>query len=127
MAVCLKGDDNLMYEDFELIPIDSTVPPNADFCIELSDDSMEPYIQSGQRIYIQRDAHLEEFDPAIFLVDGKMVCRQWCIDYAGTLHLLSANPRRQDANISIPRSGGKDVVCCGKVLLNQKLPTPFYV
>lgn len=116
-----------MYEDFELIPVGSDAPPGADFCVNMDDDSMEPYIKSGQSIYVQRNASLEEFDVGIFLVDGKMVCRQWCVDYAGTLHLISANPRRQDANISIPRSGGKDVVCCGKVLLNQKLPIPIYL
>ena len=113
-------------EDFELIPIDGTVPPHADFCIDIDGDSMEPYIKNGQRVYVQRDVSLKEFEPGIFFVDGDVYCKQWCIDYAGTLHLLSANPKREDANISIPRDSGRNVVCYGKVLLGQKLPQPFY-
>lgn len=113
-------------EDFELLPVDSTVPPHADFCIDIDGDSMEPYIKNGQRVYVQRDVSLKEFEPGIFFVDGDVYCKQWCIDYAGTLHLLSANPKREDANISIPRDSGRNVVCYGKVLLGQKLPQPFY-
>lgn len=113
-------------EDFERIPVDDTVPPNADFCIDIDGDSMEPYIHDGQRIYVQRDISLKEFEPGIFFVDGDVYCKQWCKDEAGTLHLLSANPKRIDANISIPRDSDRNVVCFGKVILNQKLPKPLY-
>ena len=59
-------------------------------------------------------------------VDGDVFCKQWCVDYAGTLHLLSANPKREDANIVIPRDSGRSCVCFGKVLLNRSLPMPVY-
>ena len=69
---------------------------------------------------------MKEFEPGIFFVDGDVLCKQWCIDYTGTLHLLSANPDREDANRSIPKNSGSTVVCFGKVLLDQRLPQPIY-
>lgn len=113
-------------EDYELIPRPEDAPARADFCISISGDSMEPYIRDGELVYVQRDAPLREFDPGVFFVDGDVFCKQWCVDYAGTLHLLSANPRRQDANIVIPRDSGRSCVCFGKVLLNRSLPRPVY-
>ena len=113
-------------EDYELIPRDKSVPVKADFCIDIDGDSMEPYIHSGQRVYVQRDTELREFDVGIFFVDGDVFCKQWCIDYAGTLHLLSANPKREDANIAVHRDSVRNVVCFGKVLLPHKLPRPQY-
>lgn len=113
-------------EDFELIPRPENAPARADFCISISGDSMEPYIHDRELVYVQRDAPLREFEPGVFFVDGDVYCKQWCVDYAGTLHLLSANPRREDANIHIPRDSGRSCVCFGKVLLNRSLPRPVY-
>lgn len=113
-------------EDYELVPRDRSVPSKADFCIDFDGDSMEPYIQNGQRVYVQRDTELREFDVGIFFVDGDVYCKQWCIDYIGTLHLLSANPQREDANIAVPRDSVRNVVCSGKVILPKKLPRPIY-
>lgn len=113
-------------EDYELIPRGPEAPPRADFCISISGDSMEPYIHDGELVYVQRDAPLREFDAGVFFVDGDVFCKQWCVDYAGTLHLLSANPRRRDANIVIPRDSGRSCVCFGKVLLGRSLPQPVY-
>ena len=49
-----------------------------------------------------------------------------CECHGGTLHLLSANPIRQDANIEIPRDAGRSCICFGKVLLDHRLPQPSY-
>ena len=114
-------------EDYEMVVRGADVPAKADFSIDISGDSMEPYIKNGQTVYVQRGADLAEFEVGIFFVDGDVFCKQWCVDYAGTLHLLSANPRREDANISIPRDAGRSCVCFGKVLLNKKLPRPYYL
>ena len=113
-------------EDYELVPRDEDTPAKADFSIQIAGDSMEPYIHDGQRVFVQRDESLQEFDVGIFFVDGDVFCKQWCVDYAGTLHLLSANPAREDANIRIDRHSGRSVVCFGKVLLPRKLPRPIY-
>ena len=113
-------------EDFEEIERPPGAPDGADFCITIRGDSMEPFIPDGSLAYVQRGAQLQEFDAGVFFVDGDVYCKQWCVDYAGTLHLLSANPKRQDANISIPRDAGRSCVCFGKVLLGKRLPAPIY-
>lgn len=113
-------------EDYELMEWDSSVPAGADFCISISGDSMEPFIHDGELVYVRRDSPLNEFDVGIFFVDGNVFCKQWCVDYSGTLHLLSANEKRQDANIVIPRDSSRSCICFGKVLLKERLPRPFY-
>ena len=113
-------------EDYETIPLPPGAPTNADFCLTIQGDSMEPFIHDGDMVFVKRDAPMKEFEPGIFFVDGDVLCKQWCIDYTGTLHLLSANPLREDANRSIPKNSGSTVVCFGKVLLAQRLPQPIY-
>lgn len=113
-------------EDYELVERAGNVPAEADFSISIQGDSMEPYIPDGSIVYVKRDLALTEFDTGIFFVDGDVFCKQWCVDYQGTLHLLSANPSRQDANIIIPRDSGRTCLCFGKVLLPAKLPQPIY-
>lgn len=113
-------------EEYEEIPLPADAPAGADFCIDISGDSMEPYIHDGQRVYIKRDAQLQEFDPGVFYVDGDVFCKQWAPGYAGEMYLLSANPKRQDANITITRDSGRTCICFGKVLLRQRLPQPYY-
>lgn len=113
-------------EDYELIPVTNSVPARADFCIDISGDSMAPYIEDGQRVYVQRDATLEPFDVGVFFVDGDVLCKQYCVDHMGTLYLLSANKKREDANRIITRESASTVVCFGKVILPRKLPRPTY-
>ena len=113
-------------EDYENIPLPAGAPSEADFCLNIQGDSMEPYIHDGELVYVKRDAPLSEFEPGIFFVDGDVLCKQWCKDYTGALYLLSANPARQDANRVFARDSGQSVVCYGKVLLNKKLPRPAY-
>ena len=113
-------------EDYELIECPVNAPADADFCISISGDSMEPYIKDGEVIYVRRDCPLNEFDVGVFFVDGDVFCKQWCVDYTGTLHLLSANPKRQDANIVLPRDSARSCICFGKVLLKERLSRPFY-
>lgn len=113
--------------DYEMIPADAKTPANADFAIDITGDSMEPYIHDGERVYVSRDtSNLKEGDVGIFFVDGDVYCKQWCIDYVGTLHLLSANPKRVDANVQVHRNSTRNVVCFGKVILPKKLPMPEY-
>lgn len=114
--------------DYEMVPADEKTPANADFSIDITGDSMEPYIHDGERVYVSRDTSgLKEFDVGIFFVDGDVYCKQWCVDFIGTLHLLSANPNREDANIQVRRESSRNVVCFGKVILPKKLPQPEYI
>ena len=113
-------------EDYEEIPLPAGAPADADFCIDIQGDSMEPYIRDGERVYVQRGAPIKEFEPGIFFVDGDVFCKQFCPGYAGETYLLSANPKRQDANITIHRDSGRNCIYFGKVLLKQKLGRPVY-
>lgn len=114
-------------EDYELIPRDANVPKKADYCIEVAGDSMEPYIKDGQRIYVQKTADIPEFSPCVWFVDGDVFVKQFCTDHRGTLYLLSANPKREDANITISRDSGRTAICLGKVLIKKTLPEPVYI
>ncbi len=113
-------------EDFELIPKNMNTPVGADFCIDIAGDSMEPYIKNGSRVYVQRDMSLKDLDVGIFFLDGDVYCKQFCIDYRGNVCLLSANPKREDANIYIDRESGRNLICFGRVLLPHRLPMPVY-
>lgn len=114
-------------EDYETIPLDPKAPIGADFCITIRGDSMMPFIGDGDLVYIKRGADMTDFDVGVFYVDGDVLCKQYCVDAYRNLHLLSANPAREDANRTIKADSMSRVMCFGKVLLPHKLPQPVYL
>ena len=112
-------------EDYEDIPRTPDMPKNADYCLTVSGDSMEPYIKNGQMIYVERDAQLDLMDVGVFAVNGEVYVKQYCY-YPGVLMLLSANPQREAANITVLESSNDTVAYYGKVILDKKLPEPKY-
>lgn len=114
-------------EDYEMVALPEDAPRDADFCVDIAGDSMEPYIHDGQRVYVKRDVSLLQFDPGIFYYAGDTYCKQINEDYSGGINLLSANPKREDANIHIPKDQLQYLVCYGKVILPHKLPAPDYI
>lgn len=118
-SVPLEGDD------FEMLLADDTVPEEADFAVWIQGDSMEPYIKSGEMVFINKDAELKNGDVGIFSVDGSMYCKQFYRDDHGNVYLLSANPDRQDANVTLSQDSGQTFVACGKVVMD-KIPLPDY-
>lgn len=115
-----------MSDDYILIPINSTIPEGTDFCLTLDNDLMEPLIPRGERVYISRSQGPEEFEVGIFLYKGQIYCRQYCVDYAGNMHLLCANPARESENLCLNRKEQEKCQCLGKVLLKSKPPMPIY-
>lgn len=113
-------------EDYEDIPRTPDMPTEADFCLVVSGDSMEPYIHDGEMIYITEKEALKKLDVGVFVVDGATYVKQFAPSYDGNLYLLSANPKRQDANITIYKTGNQHVQYFGKVILKKKLPQPHY-
>ena len=103
-----------------------TAPEAAGFSLCITDDCMSPYIRPGQKVYVSPVQKLSEFEVGIFYLDGKVLCRQWCEDLAGTLHLLAADPGRADANISLSRQERGRCLCLGRVLLDKTPPAPLY-
>lgn len=109
--------------EYELVSRDNA-PENAGFSMCVSDDCMAPYIGAGTRVYVCTGETPAEFGVGIFMYNGRVLCRQWCEDYTGALHLLCANPARQSENIAIPPQARGTLVCLGRVLLDAPLPRP---
>ena len=120
ISVPLEGNE------FEMLLADGSVPIDADYAVRISGDSMEPYIQDGEMVFIKETQELYDGDVGIFCVNGTMYCKQYHIDEERNLYLLSANPDRIDANIYIDGESGSSVKCCGKVLLGKAIPLPNY-
>jgi len=113
-------------EDYELIDKPKDAPAEADFCLHISGDSMEPYLHDRQLVYVQRGVPLQQFDVGIFFFGGDVFIKQYYEDEAGNIELMSANPLRRDANIHIERGDTRAFICFGKVLLPKRLPEPAY-
>lgn len=110
--------------DYEILELDD-VPAGADYCITVSGDSMEPYIKDGSLVFVKRSLDLTDFDVGVFYVDGDVLIKQLFVDPMHNIYLLSANPRREDANRMISHNSTSTLMCFGKVLIS-KLPRPNY-
>ncbi len=113
-------------EDYEDIPLPPDAPDGADYCLTVSGDSMEPYIRDGELVYVKKDAVLYPGDVGVFYVDGATYVKQYVPSYDGSVYLLSANPEREDANVTVKRSSSSSLVVFGKVILKHRLPLPIY-
>ncbi len=111
-------------EDYEMLEL-ADVPAGADYCITVSGDSMEPYIKDGSLVFVKRNADLQEFDTGVFYLDGDVLVKQIVMDSFRNTYLLSANPRREDANRIIMHDSDSTLLCYGKVLIGR-LPRPAY-
>lgn len=114
-------------DEFELIPVTSSIPTSADFAVRIQGNSMYPYIHDGETVYVQKKENLSIGDVGIFSVDGAMYCKQYFIDKDRNLQLLSSNPEFKNTNVYISADGSSDIRCFGKVLLGQKIELPEYL
>ena len=112
----------VMGEDYDLIPAGAGVPAGAEFAVRIQGDSMTPWIADGAVVYVNRDP-MEKGDVGIFCVDGAMVCKQYYRDPMGVVYLFSLNRRRADADVVLPASSGRSLVCFGRVMM-RGLPVP---
>lgn len=113
--------------DFEMILVDSSVPEEADYAVDIQGNSMYPYIHDGDMVYVEKDAELTIGDVGIFCVDGAMYCKQYYLDDNNNLILASANPELRHTNIFVSADSGRSVKACGKVLLKEKIDLPDYL
>ena len=111
-------------EDYDILERSANIPTGADFALVLSDDCMEPFFKKGESVYVDARAELKEFEAGLFLYDGRVLCRQWCMDNNGAVHLLCANPAREAENITVER--GKKLSVLGRIIADKKLPRPYY-
>lgn len=113
--------------DFEMLLVDDSVPPQADYAVDIQGDSMYPYIKDGDMVYVQKDGQISIGDVGIFCVDGAMYCKQYYIDDERNLLLVSSNPKLRKSNVFVPAESGSTVTFCGKVLLNRRPKLPAYL
>ena len=113
-------------DEFEMIAIDASVHSNADFAVIISGNSMFPYINDGDVVYVKRTCQIDIGDVGVFCVDGAMYCKQYHVDTNGNLTLVSANPELQGSNVKISADSGSKIVCYGKVLLGKRIAFPKY-
>lgn len=113
-------------EDYTLIPVDESVPHDADFATEAHGNSMEPYIHDGDTVFVKKDCELDVGDVGIFIVNGARYCKQYYIDKDRNLTLVSANPDLRESNVYVSAESDATVLCCGKVLLGESIPLPDY-
>lgn len=111
-------------DDYDILERSPDMPKAADFALVLEDDCMEPWFPKGESVYIKARAELEEFEAGLFLHEGKVLCRQWCLDHTGTVHLLCANPARERENVTV--DSYKKLTVLGAVITDKKLPRPVY-
>ena len=78
----------------------------------------------GSVVYVNRDP-MENGDVGIFSVDGEMLCKQYVRDKLGMVYLFSLNRKRADADVLMPPSSGRNIVCLGRVLLPSRPPIPL--
>ena len=117
----LEGDD------FEMILAHDGVPKEADFAVRIQGDSMYPYINDGETVYVKKDTDLSIGDVGIFCVDGAMYCKQYYVDSDNNLLLVSANPARKHTNVFVANDSDSKVRCYGRVLCVDNIPIPGYL
>lgn len=113
--------------DFGMMLVDSNVPSDADYAVDIQGNSMYPYINDGDMVYVKKDEELSNGDVGIFCVDGAMYCKQLYIDDERNLTLVSANPDLRHSNIYVSADSDVSVKVCGKVLLGQRIDLPDYL
>lgn len=114
--------------DYEMIQADCDVPDRADFAVKIQGHSMEPYISDGDTVFVERTEELSIGEIGIFSVDGAMYCKQYFVDGAGNMTLVSANEAEARSNVFVSAecSGSTEVHCYGRVLLSAHTVLPDY-
>lgn len=103
-------------------PYNVEASSRADFAIKINGDSMEPYLHDGS-IALGKRGNPENGEVGAFLLDGEFLCKQYCQDHLGNVHLLSLNRARADADLTIWHDSGRALLCFGKILMD-KVPLP---
>ena len=110
--------------DFEPYTLQPDDPKGASFAVRIQGDSMEPYFPDGSMVFVNHDP-MADGDIGIFCVDGGTVCKQYHRDTLGMVYLFSLNRKRDDADICIPPSSNRSLICQGRVITKRRFPIPM--
>ena len=97
--------------EYEMVPVGSEVPINANFGVRVSGDSMEPSYHDQQIVWVQQQPTLMDGDIGIFVLNGQAYIKQWQSSPKGT-SLVSLN----HAYSPIPIHETDELRTFGKVL-----------
>ena len=95
-------DDN--DADFEVMRFMATpVSQNADFCVKIRGDSMEPKICDGDIVFVKAAPKVEPDNVGIFVYDGEAYCKRLRIDHKkSTIFLESLNKSYAPKQVTQP-------------------------
>lgn len=89
-GVFLDSDN---YESYEA----DDIPPEANFAVRISGDSMEPKLYDGQIVYVQSVTEVREGEIGIFVYNGDAYCKK--LDKSNGIALVSINPKYKPIRI----------------------------
>ena len=113
-------------DEYEMLLIGDSVPRNADFAVRIQGDSMAPYINDGDIVFVEKASELSIGDVGIFSIDGAMYCKLYFVDQNRNMTLVSTNPECKDSNVYVSADSASTAVCFGRVLLDQQIEIPDY-
>jgi len=111
MAVSAGTGQFLEGEDYENIEVFDDAPPETDYAVRISGDSMEPRFQNGQTVWVKRQETLEGGQIGIFFHDGNAYLKKLSVSASG-VRLVSLNSQYEDIKIS----GEDELRVLGRVL-----------
>jgi len=92
------GDDVVNYEEMRFMS--TPVSLDADFCVQVHNDSMIPKIYDEDIIFVKSMPKIEPDNVGIFIYDGEILCRRLRVDYLKKRVLLEPI-NRSYSNIEI--------------------------
>lgn len=78
--------DSDNYESYD----SSSVPPDANFAVRISGDSMEPELHDGQVVFVKSVTEVKPSEIGIFVYNGDAYCKK--LDLSNGICLVSLNP-----------------------------------
>ena len=83
---------------YELIRVPADAPPDVDFALRISGDSMAPRLMDGQIIWVRNQKTLNNGEIGIFIYSGEVYCKELFAD-GRRVYLKSLNPEYQDIEV----------------------------
>lgn len=101
----------------------NTLPPDVTFAFYVPDNSLRPYFKKDALVMCD-SRPLRPGDIGLFKWQGNTVCRQYNKDFFGITYLFALDRARRQEDIVIPACMEKDLLCFGRVRLENHVPLP---